>query len=94
MPHEVKRITGSYYGIHLFSRLPLVNSRARDFAGRNTQSVVTGVILRNGETILFIGLHPKPPIPDQSALGRDAELYAAALMLREGPEPAVLAGGS
>ena len=92
MPHTVQQLTGSYYGIQLYSRLPLSDSAIRDLAGQGTPSVVTGVRLRNGETADFIGLHPKPPQVNQSALGRDAELYAAAALLRTRVEPGVLAG--
>jgi endonuclease/exonuclease/phosphatase (EEP) superfamily protein YafD len=92
MPHALQRITGSYYGIHLLSRLPLVNGEIRHLAGQDTPAVVTGVTLRNGEVVDFVGLHPRPPQPWQSARGRDAELYAAADVLRERVEPGVLAG--
>lgn len=92
MPHGLKWITGSYYGIHLFSRLPLVNGGIRHLAGQDTPTVVTGVTLRTGEVINFVGIHPKPPQLWQSARGRDAQLYAAAAELRERVEPGVLAG--
>lgn len=92
LPNVFKRITGSYYGIELYSRLPLVGGDIRHLAGRDTPAVVTGVTMRTGETISFIGLHPKPPQVLQSALGRDAELYAAAAALRERVEPGILAG--
>lgn len=92
MPNVLKRITGSYYGIELYSRLPLVNGEIRHLAKRETPAVVTGVTMRTGETVDFIGLHPKPPLPWQSSLGRDAELYAAATILNERVEPGILAG--
>lgn len=92
MPNEVKKITGSYYGIHFFSRLPVVDPEIRFFADRDTPAVVTGVTMRDGEGVRFVGLHPKPPLPGQSSLGRDAELYAAGRMLRREPGPALLAG--
>ena len=92
MPETAKRITGSYYGIRLFSRLPLVAPEIRFLAGRDTPSVVTGVRLRDGGTFTFLGLHPRPPLPGQSALPRDAELYAAGHLLGERGGAAVLAG--
>ncbi|MEE7494745.1 endonuclease/exonuclease/phosphatase family protein [Methylobacterium oryzae] len=92
MPHSLQRITGSYYGIHLFSRLTLVNGEIRHLAGQDTPAVVTGVTLRTGEVVDFVGVHPKPPQPWQSASGRDAQLYAAAAFLRDRVEPGVLAG--
>ncbi|WP_238280890.1 endonuclease/exonuclease/phosphatase family protein, partial [Methylobacterium goesingense] len=92
MPNVLKRITGSYYGIELYSRLPLVNGEIRHLAKRETPAIVTGVTMRTGETIDLIGLHPKPPLPWQSSLGRDAELYAAATILNERVEPGILVG--
>ncbi|SFM81713.1 Uncharacterized conserved protein YafD, endonuclease/exonuclease/phosphatase (EEP) superfamily [Methylobacterium pseudosasicola] len=92
MPHVLQRITGSYYGIHLYSRLPLVNGGIRHLAGQDTPAVVTGVTMRTGEVVDFVGVHPKPPQPWQSARGRDAQLYAAAAVLRDRVEPGVLAG--
>ena len=92
MPHALQRITGSYYGIHFFSRLILVNGEIRHLGGQDTPAVVTGVTLRSGEVVDFVGVHPKPPQAWQSARGRDAQLYAAAGVLRDRVEPGVLAG--
>ena len=92
MPNRVQKITGSYYGIHLFSRLPLVGSEIRFLAAQDTPAIVTGVTLGTGETVEFIGIHPRPPQPWQSAMGRDAELYAAAFHLRDRPTPGIIAG--
>lgn len=92
MPHRMQSITGSYYGIHFFSRLPLVAPEILNLATPQTPAVYSGVTMRSGETIDFIGLHPRPPQPFQSTLGRDAQLYAAALLVRDGEKPAVVAG--
>ena len=92
MPYGATKITGSYYGMRLFSRLPLVDTDVRFLAGRDTPSIVTGVKLRDGETATFLGIHPRPPLVGQSALPRDAELYAAAKILREKEGPAIMAG--
>ncbi|MGI4952487.1 MAG: endonuclease/exonuclease/phosphatase family protein [Janthinobacterium lividum] len=92
MPHTVQEITGSYYGIELFSRLPLRSGAIRYLAGADTPAVLAEVVLRTGEAVSFVGLHPRPPLVLQSALGRDSQLYAAAALLRERGEPSVLAG--
>lgn len=89
MPNALQRITGSYYGIHFFSRLTLVNGSIRH---QDTPAIVTSVTLRTGEVVDFIGIHPKPPQAWQSARGRDAQLYAAANVLRTRVEPGILAG--
>ncbi|MCJ2062761.1 hypothetical protein MKK63_08575 [Methylobacterium sp. J-088] len=64
-----------------------MNGEIRHLAGQDTPAVVTGVTLRTGEVVDFVGIHPKPPQPWQSARGRDAQLYAAAAVLRAA-EPA------
>jgi endonuclease/exonuclease/phosphatase (EEP) superfamily protein YafD len=92
MPYGATKITGSYYGMRLFSRLPLSNTDVRFLAGRDTPSIVTTVKLRDGEDATFLGIHPRPPLVGQSALPRDAELYAAAAILRGRDGPAVMAG--
>ncbi len=92
MPYSIQRITGTPFGIHLQSRLPLVSPEIRHLAGQNTPQIVTGVRLRGGEIIQFLGIHPRPPVPSQSALGRDAVLMHAALIARTSERPTVLAG--
>ena len=92
MPYGAKRITGSYYGIRLFSRLPLTGTEVRVLAGQDTPAIVTDVQMRDGTRATFLGMHPRPPLVGQSALPRDAQLYAAARLLRERDGPAILAG--
>lgn len=92
LPHRLQQIGGHHYGIHLFSRLPLVDPDIRHFAAQDVPALVTGVTLPAGETVGFVGLHPRPPHPWQSATGRDAQLYAAAFLMRESRRPTVVAG--
>ncbi len=92
LPYPIQRITGTAFGIHLQSRLPLVSPEIRHLAGQNTPQIVTGVRLRSGEIIQFLGIHPRPPLPSQSALGRDAVLMNAALIARASERSTVLAG--
>jgi endonuclease/exonuclease/phosphatase (EEP) superfamily protein YafD len=92
MPHTVEHISGSQYGMHLFSRLALESPEVRFLADQGTPQIVTGVTLRNGEVIDFLGVHPRPPLPSESALGRDAVLYRAAFILRDQARPGVVAG--
>lgn len=94
MPHTISHVSDSTFGIHLFSRLPLASPKIRFLAGQGTPQVVTGVTLASGETVDFLGVHPRPPVPSQAntTLGRDAVLYKAALLLRDGERPGVVAG--
>ena len=92
MPHTVHRTTGSYFGIALYSRLPLHSTEIRYLAGQDTPQIVTEVELRTGERVDFLGIHPRPPHPSQSALGRDAILLKAGLLLHDSDRPGVVAG--
>ncbi|WP_353224777.1 endonuclease/exonuclease/phosphatase family protein [Salinisphaera sp. C84B14] len=92
MPHTIHRTTGSYFGIALYSRLPLHSSEIRYLAGQDTPQIVTEVELRTGERVDFLGIHPRPPHPSQSALGRDAVLLKAGLLLHDSDRPGVVAG--
>lgn len=94
LPHTVSHVSDSGFGIHLFSRLPLVSPEIRFLAGQDTPQIITGVTLASGETVDFLGVHPRPPVPSQSSttLGRDAVLYKAALLLRESERTGIVAG--
>lgn len=92
MPHRKAELGKHYYGMHLFSRLPLDQPDIRYLAAQDVPAVFTGVRLDNGETIGFIGLHPRPPHPSQRATGRDAQLYETAFLLRDSTRPTIVAG--
>lgn len=92
MPHTIAHVSDSAFSIHLFSRLPLESPEIRFLAGQETPQIVTGVRLGNDKIITLYGVHPRPPSPSQSALGRDAVLYEAAFMARDSSRPAVVAG--
>ena len=94
MPHTIAHISDSTYGIHLFSKLLLDSPAIRFLAGQDTPQIVTGVTLRNGETVDFLGIHPRPPKPthDTTTSGRDAVLYEAAFLLRDSERTGIVAG--
>lgn len=92
MPHTVIHPTGSYFGTALYSRLPLHDAHIEHLARQDTPQIVAGVELPTGEVFDFLGIHPRPPHPSQSALGRDAVLMKAALLLRDHDRPGVVAG--
>jgi endonuclease/exonuclease/phosphatase (EEP) superfamily protein YafD len=89
-PHTEAVITGSYYGMHLFSRSPIVEAEVVYPADPETPAIVARVALPGG-AINLIGLHPRPPHPQQSTAPRDAELLWAALHVQRGA-PTILAG--
>ena len=90
-PHRVERPRENGYGMHLYSRLPLVDTQVRHLVDDDVQSIKTGVVLPSGTRVDLYGLHPKPP-PLEDTEQRDAELILVAAEIRaEGP-PAIVAG--
>ncbi|UEM19802.1 endonuclease/exonuclease/phosphatase family protein [Skermanella mucosa] len=79
------------YGMHLLSRLRLVDPRVRFLLEDYVPSIVTRVQLRSGEEIDFHGVHPKPPPLDDTE-ERDAELLLVGRQVHRDPLPAVVAG--
>lgn len=92
LPHTVSQVSKSAFSIHLFSRLPLVAPEIRFLAGQETPQVITGLRLESGKVLTLLGIHPRPPNPGESALGRDAVLYEAALIAAESDRPTLVAG--
>lgn len=81
------------FGMHVFSRLPLVEPRFTDLFGSGTPTLEAGLTLGTGETVRFFGLHPRPPLAwSQPTTMRDAHILATALAVREGERPAIVAG--
>jgi len=94
-PHVVRHPQDNWYGLMLFSRLPLVDPRVDFLVQDDIPSVHTGVRLGNGEVVWLHGLHPRPPEPirDQDSTPRDAELVIVGRAVGEAPErPTVVAG--
>lgn len=93
--HGVRQVQDNYYGLMLFSRLPLVDPRIEFLIQDDIPSVHTGVELRSGKRIVLHGLHPRPPEPlgDQDSTPRDAELVVVGRMVGDEKDcPTIVAG--
>lgn len=83
----------THYGIHLFSRYPLVEPQIRFGFGPDTPAVLTGVTLPSGDIVELYGIHPRPPLYwSQPSTLRDATILAAALEAGASERPSILAG--
>ncbi|HSP26598.1 MAG TPA: endonuclease/exonuclease/phosphatase family protein, partial [Saliniramus sp.] len=95
LPHRIQHIPQEreHYGIHLFSRLELIEPEIEFVFGQDTPAVFSTVRLRDGATVAFQGLHPEPPLFwSQPTTMRDARLVSAALRAREAGDPVIMAG--
>jgi endonuclease/exonuclease/phosphatase (EEP) superfamily protein YafD len=85
----------NYYGLMLFSRLPLPEVRVEFLVQEDIPSVHVVVELPDGVRVFLHGLHPRPPEPvrDQDSTPRDAELVVMGRAIRDaGDRPTVVAG--
>lgn len=92
MPHTASQITGSYFGMHLFSRLELEKTEILKPVGQDTPAILTTVTLSSGDALRFFGIHPRPPHPGQPSTGRDAVLAWTGLEARDSDLPVAAAG--
>jgi endonuclease/exonuclease/phosphatase (EEP) superfamily protein YafD len=93
-PHAVRVPLDNLYGMHLYSRLPLVDPQVKWLIQDDIPSIHTGVTLPSGDLIRLYALHPRPPAPNESeeSLWRDAELLLVGKAIHEDPTPALVAG--
>ncbi|RZL41595.1 MAG: endonuclease [Variovorax sp.] len=92
MPHGVAQAQENYFGVHLFSRLPLKDTKIRQLTGSRNPSVFTTVTLPSGDLVKLYAIHPRPPQVGQSTAERDAQLMATALAASEDALPHVVMG--
>ena len=94
-PYRVEQSQDNYYGLLLFSRLPLIDPQVKFLVQDDIPSVHTALKLPSGDTVFLHGLHPRPPEPlrDQNSTARDAELVVVGRAIRDaGDRPTVVAG--
>lgn len=94
-PHRVQHIPpdDAHYGMHVLSRLELLDPQVRFHFDTVTPTIVTGIRLPGGQAVSFQGLHPRPPLAwSQPTTMRDAHLLVAALHARDTAAPGIVAG--
>jgi endonuclease/exonuclease/phosphatase (EEP) superfamily protein YafD len=93
-PFTVRRPQDNFYGMLLYSRLELVHPEIRFLVENDVPSVRTGVKLDAGTRIELHCLHPKPPVPQETAQSteRDAELMIVGKEVKGKDMPIVVMG--
>lgn len=74
--YTVKVPLDNLYGMHLYSKLELIDPEVKYLVQEGIPSIHGKVKLRNGKNINFYCLHPMPPSPSEAetSTNRDAEL--------------------
>lgn len=94
-PHRVAQPQDNYYGMMLFSRLPIVRSEVRFLVQDDIPSIHATLRLPSGAEFALHGLHPRPPEPlrDQDSTPRDAELVLMGRTIGSGFSPPTVVAG-
>lgn len=93
-PHTLKQPLDNYYGMHLYSKLPLVDPELLYLVEDGVPSIHTGLTLRSGRQVQLHCLHPAPPSPTENAtsIERDAELLTVAKIIDATKQSVIVAG--
>ncbi len=93
-PYTVFMPLSNTYGMLFYSRFKLINPKIRFLLENDVPSVHTLIELPSGTPIIFHGLHPRPPAPQEAetSVPRDAELIVVGLDIKENPGPTIVAG--
>ena len=93
-PHTIKCPLENLYGMHVYSRLPLSETRVDYLVRDDVPSMHACITLRSGDKVRAHFLHPKPPSPTEAktSSGRDAELVIVARSMAEDSAPTIIAG--
>ena len=93
-PHTIKCPLDNLYGMHVYSRYPLSESRIDYLVDPEVPSMHALVGLPSGEQIRVHFLHPAPPSPTENdtSAERDAELIIVARSVADTDAPVIVTG--
>lgn len=93
-PYTIKCPLDNLYGMHVYSRLPLEESKIDYLVEPDIPSMHTLVTLPSGDKIRHHFLHPAPPSPTENneSSERDAELIIVAKRVAETDTPVIVTG--
>ena len=93
-PYNVKVPLDNLYGMHLYSKLELIDPEVKYLLIDDIPSIHTQLRLSNGKVIWLYCLHPMPPSPTEAdkSTTRDAELLMVGRHIKENNQTAILAG--
>ncbi|WP_296277262.1 endonuclease/exonuclease/phosphatase family protein [uncultured Acinetobacter sp.] len=93
-PYRVPVPLDNLYGMHLYSKLKLVDTDIKFILSDEIPSIHTTVILRSGQTVQLYCLHPKPPSPTEAkdSTLRDAELLIVGDQIKDLDESSIVMG--
>ena len=93
-PYRVAVPLDNLYGMHLYSKLKLVDSEVKFILSNEIPSIHTTAILPSGHAVQLYCLHPKPPSPTEAkdSTLRDAELLIVGDQIKDLDESCIVMG--
>lgn len=92
LPYGVAQVQENYFGVHLYSRLPLTDTSTQELTKSNNPSIFATATLASGRRLRLYAIHPRPPQIGQSTAERDAQLAATALAAHDDTLPHAVLG--
>ncbi len=94
-PYRVPVPLDNLYGMHLWSKIELIDPEVKYRIKDDIPSIDTQVRLGNGRVVDLHFLHPMPPSPSEAyaSTGRDAELSLVGLEVRDKPDRTTIVAG-
>lgn len=93
-PYRVPVPLDNLYGMHLYSKLKLLDTEVKFILSYEIPSIHTTVILDSGQPVQLYCLHPKPPSPTEAkdSTLRDAELLIVGDQIKDLDESCIVMG--
>jgi len=93
-PFTIQCPLNNRYGMHVYARLPLENSRVDFLVQNNVPSMHTGMRMTSGQVVQAHFVHPAPPSPTENdaSAERDAELLMVARRVAGAAAPVIVTG--
>ena len=91
-PYAVKQPQENFYGMIVYSRLPLTQTAVKFLVEDHIPSVYAQATLDSGDVIDLYCIHPEPPVPYIDTEERDAELLILGKQVRQAGRPCVVGG--
>ncbi|MFU9046511.1 endonuclease/exonuclease/phosphatase family protein [Acinetobacter tibetensis] len=93
-PYCVPIPLDNLYGMHLYSRLKLIDTEVKFILSDEIPSIHTTVLLLSGQPVQLYCLHPKPPSPTEAkdSTLRDAELLIIGDQIKELDQSCIVMG--
>lgn len=93
-PYNAKMPLDNFYGMHLYSKLPLENTDFNFLVEDDIPSLNPVLTLHSGVKVNCFFIHPRPPAPSEAPTSepRDAELIIVAKSIKKLKMPTIVAG--